>query len=107
MGSHQMLVTKDRYPRDCVHVFRMEEVHKLREVRDIVALSGSEGVVESDVNDAVAVFDVEYNRVAANFTPVTDDADAMITARHHAGQINGANFEISCNRHRFLYNCGF
>ncbi len=31
----------------------------------------------------------------------------MIAARHDPGQVNGADFEISCNWHRFLYNSGF
>jgi len=64
-------------------------------------------MVEGDVDDAVAILDVEDDRVAADFPPMADDARSMIAARHHAGQVNGADLEISCNWYRFLYNWRF
>src|SRR5450755_589363 len=64
-------------------------------------------MVEGDVDDAIAILDIEDNRVAANLAPMMDDAHAVVAARHDSCQINGANFEISCNWDRFLYNCGF
>src|SRR5208283_1232103 len=62
---------------------------------------------EGDIDDAVAILDVEDDRVAADFSPMLDDAHAMIAARHDASQVNGADLEISCNRDRFLYNWRF
>src|SRR5260370_5391584 len=85
----------------------MQEANELGQVGNIVALSGSEGVVEGDVDDAVAILNIEYDRVAASFAPRAEDAHPMIAARHHSSQVNGADFEISCNWDRFLYNCGF
>ena len=52
----------------------MQEVNELRQVRNIVALSGGQRMIEGDINDAVAIFDVEYHRIAANLAPVADDA---------------------------------
>src|SRR6266436_1567030 len=85
----------------------MQKANELGQVGNIVALSGGEGVVEGDVDDAVAILNIEYDRVAADLAPVADDAHPMIAARHHSSQVNGADFEISCNWDRFLYNCGF
>src|SRR5713226_9417032 len=107
MVRDQMLIAKDGDASDGVHVLRMQEANELGQVGNIVALSGGEGVVEGNVDDAVAILNVEYYRVAADFAPMADDAHPMIAARHHPGQVNGADFEISCNWDRFLYNCGF
>src|SRR5712671_5708759 len=85
----------------------MQKANELGQVGNIVALSGGEGVVEGDVDDAVAILNVEYDRVATDVAPVADDAHPMIAARHHSSQVNGPDFEISCNWDRFLYNCGF
>src|ERR1039457_6986836 len=102
-----MLVAKDRDASDGVHVFGVQEVNQLRQVGNIVALSGGQRVVEGYIDYAVAVLDIEHNRVAANFAPMADDAFAVIAARHDSRQINGAHLEISCNRDRFLYNGRF
>src|ERR1035441_7838011 len=102
-----MLIAEDGDASDGVHVFGMEEVNELGQVGNIVALPAGQRVVEGDVDDAVAILDVEDDRVAADFAPMADDAQSMIAARHHPGQVNGADFEISCNWDRFLYNYGF
>src|SRR5258708_38622712 len=64
-------------------------------------------MVEGDVDNAVAILDVKDHRVAADFTPMADNAHSMMAARHYPGQINGANFEISCNWDGLLYNRRF
>src|ERR1035437_1182900 len=102
-----MLIAEDGDASNGVHVFGMQEVDELGQVGNIVALSAGQRVVEGDVDDAVAILDVEDDRVAADFAPVADDAQPMIAARHHPGQVNGADFEISCNWDRFLYNWRF
>src|ERR1039458_4914899 len=102
-----MLIAEDGDASDGVHVFGMQEMNELGQVGNIVALSAGQGVVEGDVDDAVAILDIENDRIAANFAPVSDDALPMIAARHHPGQINGADFEIPCNWDRFLYNWRF
>ena len=37
-------------------------------------LTGSQRIIERDVHDAVAIFNIEHNRVAAKFTPAANDA---------------------------------
>jgi hypothetical protein len=64
-------------------------------------------MVEGDVDDAVAILDVEDYGVAAHFAPVPDNAEAVLAARHHAGEVDGADFEISCHWDGILYNRRF
>src|SRR5579871_834951 len=49
---------------------------------------------EWDIHAAIRVFDVEYNGVSADFTPVFDDADAVVAGGHHTGEVDGADFKI-------------
>ncbi len=107
MARNQMLIAEDGDASDRVHVFGMQEMNELRQVGNVMTLSAGERVVEGDVDDAVAILDVEDDRVAADLAPVADDAHSMIAARHHSGQVNRAHFKISCHRHRFLYNGRF
>src|ERR1700674_2563495 len=107
MGGDQMLIAEDGDASNGMHVFGMQEANELGQVGNIVALSGSQRMVEGDVDDAVAILDVEDDGVAADFTPMADNAHSMIAARHHPGQINGANFEIPCNWDSLLYNRPF
>ena len=76
-------------------------------IGNVVALSGSQRMIEGDIDDAVAILDIEDHCIAAHFAPVSDDALAMVAASHHSGQINRAHFEISCNWDGFLYNWRF
>src|SRR4029077_16597048 len=107
MAGDQMLVAEDGDASDGMHVFGMQEANELGQVGNIVALSGGERVVKGDVDDAVAILDVENDRVAADFAPMADYAHSMIAARHYPGQINGADFEIPCNWDSLLYNRPF
>ena len=107
MSGDEVLIAEEGDAGDGVHVFGMQEVNKLRQIGNIVALSGGEGVVEGDVDDAVAIFDIEDDGVATDFLPMADDAQSVIAAGHDSGEINRAYFKISCNWHRFLYNGGF
>jgi hypothetical protein len=107
MSGDEVLIAKEGDAGDGVHVFGMQEVNKLRQIGNIVALSGGEGMVKGDVDDAVAILDIEDHGVAANFLPMADDAQPVIAAGHDSSEINRAHFKISCNWHRFLYNGGF
>src|SRR5271157_3975513 len=102
-----MLITEDGDASDGVHIFGMQEANELGQVGNIVALSAGQRVVESDVDDAVAILDIEDDRVAADLAPMADDAQSMIAACHYPGQVNGADFEISCNWDSSLYNRRF
>ena len=84
MACHQMLVSKDGDARDGVHVLGMQKVYELRQVRNIVALARGQGMVERDIDDAVAILDVEHDRVAPDFAPMSDNAHPMVAARHHS-----------------------
>src|ERR1700733_10309412 len=54
-------------------------------------------VLEGNVDAAVGILDVEDHGVAADFAPVADDAESVIAGGHDAGQVDGADFEISRN----------
>ena len=97
VARDQMFVAEDGDAGDGVHVFGMQEVNELGQVGNVVALSAGQRVVEGDVDDAVAILYIEDHRIAADLSPMSDDAQSMIAARHHSGQINGADFEISCH----------
>ncbi len=51
-------------------------------------------VLEGDGDAAVGIFDVEDDRVAADFAPMLDDAESVIAGGHDAGQVDGADFEV-------------
>src|SRR5215471_4301437 len=59
-------------------------------------------MVERDGDAAVGIFNVENDRVAAYFTPVLDDADAVVAARHESREIDRADFEILGDRDGLL-----
>ena len=103
MTGDEVLVAEDSDAGDGVHVLRMEEVDELGQIGDVVALTGG----QSNVDDTVAILDIEDYGVAADFAPVADNALAVFAASHDSGEINGADFEIACNWDRFLYNWRF
>src|ERR1700679_4045913 len=107
MSCDQVLVAEDGDAGYRVHVFGMQEVDKLGQVGNIVALTGCQRMIEGDVDDAVAILDIEDDGVAADLAPMTADALAVLAAGHDSGEINGADFEIACNWDRFLYNWRF
>ncbi len=107
MSGDQVLIAEDGDAGDGVHVLGMEKANELRQVGNVVALTSSKRVIEGDVDDAVAILDIEDNRVAPDFTPMSDNARAVITAGHDTGQVNRPDFKISCNWHRLLYNRRF
>src|SRR4030088_2463841 len=78
VSGYQVLIAKDCDPGDGVHVLRMQETGELGQVVDVVFLSTGERVVKGNVDDAVAVFDIKYYRVAADFAPMTDDPQAAV-----------------------------
>src|SRR5436305_322590 len=43
---------------------------------------------------SVGIFDIEHDGIASDFTPMLDDAEAVIAGGHHAGEIHGADFEV-------------
>src|SRR5580658_6103498 len=98
MLNHEPLIAKYRYTRDGVHVLRMQESDKLGKIRKRSVVLAEQRMFERNIHAAVAVFDVKYHGISANFAPVADDPYSMITAGHEARQINGANFEIASHR---------
>src|ERR1700721_996117 len=107
MRRNQVFIAEDRDSRNGMHVLRMKEVNKLWQVGDVMTLSGCEWVIESDIDYAVTILDVENHGVASNLAPVADDAFPVFAPRHYARQVDRSDFEISCNWCRFLYNGGF
>ena len=103
MGFHQALVAEDGDAGDGVHVLRMQEVDELRQVMECSAVVAPEQrMLEGDGDAAIAVLDIEDHGVAAHFTPVADDANAMIAGRHDSGEVDGPYFKITLHRDRFF-----
>ncbi len=102
MLHDQALVAEDGDAGDGVQVLLVEEVDQLRDVVDVDLVAAQQRVFEGYVDAAVGVFDVEDYGVAADFTPVADDAQAMIARCHDAGQVDGADFEVFGDWDRLL-----
>ena len=93
----QALVSEDGDSGDGVHVLLVQEADQLGNVVNVDLVLAQQRVLEGDRDAAVGVFDVEDHGVAADFAPVTDDAESMIAGRHDPGQVDGADFEIFVN----------
>ncbi len=102
MRDHQALVAEDGDAGDGVHVLLVQEAHKFRDVVDVDFVLAEQRVLEGDGDAAVGVFDIEDHGVAADFTPMLDDAESVIAAGHDAGEVDGADFEILGNRDGLL-----
>src|ERR1700733_4600644 len=98
----QELVAKDGNSRDGVHVLLGQEVDELRYVVDVNVVLAEQGVLEGDGDAAVGIFDIEDDRIAADFAPVLDDAKSVIARSHDAGEVDGADFEVAGNRNGLL-----
>ena len=72
----------------------MQEADELGHVVNINFVLAEQRVLEGNVDAAVGIFDVEDHGVASDFAPVADDAESVIAGGHHAGEVDGADFEI-------------
>ena len=80
----------------------VQEVHELGHVVNVDVVLAEQRVLEGNGHAAVGVFDVEDNSVAADFTPVLDDAESVVAGRHDAGQVDGADFKVFGDRNGLL-----
>src|SRR5580704_10391930 len=97
MVGDQALVTEHGDASDGVHVLLVQEVNELGHIVNVDVVLAGQRMLVRDGDAAVRVFDVEYDRVATDFAPVADDAEPVIAAGHDAGQVDGADFEVSGN----------
>ena len=102
MRHHQALVAEDGDAGDGVHVLLVQEADELGYVVDVDLVLAEQRVLEGNGDAAVGVLDIEDDGVAADFTPVLDDAESVIAAGHDAGEVDGADFEIFGNRDGLL-----
>ena len=80
----------------------MQEVDQLGHVVDVNLVLAEERMLEGNGDATVGVFDIENYGVAADFTPMPDDAESVIASGHDAGQVDGADLEIPGNDDGFL-----
>ncbi len=59
MGGYQVFVAEDGDPSNRMHVLRVQKADELRQIGNIVALSGSQRMIEGNIDDAVAILDIE------------------------------------------------
>src|SRR5512146_743610 len=104
MRNYEPLITGDGDARNGVHSLGMQEMGVLCQIADVYLVSPKQRVLERDVHGAVAVFNVENNRIAAGFAPATNNVDPVIASRHQTGQVNSANFEVLRDRYGLLNN---
>src|SRR5579864_5559574 len=90
----QALVAENGDAGDGVHVLLMQEANELGHVVDVDVVLAEQRVFERDGDAAVGILDVEDYGVAADFTPVSDDAESVVAAGHDAGEVDGAHFEV-------------
>ena len=67
---------------------------ELGNVVNVDVVLAEQRMVEGDGDAAVGVFDIEDDSVAADFTPMADDANPVLAARHDAGEVNGSDLEV-------------
>ena len=104
MVLHQLLVAEDGDARDAVHPQRVHEAHELRQVGDHRPVSRRQRLMEGDVDHAVRIFHVEDHGVAPRRPPLPDDAQAVLAARHQAGQVDGPHLEVLLHRDDLLHD---
>ena len=102
MLDHQALVAEHGDAGDGVHVLLVQEVDELRYVVNVDLVLAEQRVLEGDGDAAVGIFDVEDDRVAADFAPVPDDAESVVAGGHDAGQVDGADFKVFGDGDRLL-----
>jgi hypothetical protein len=76
MFYHQALVAKDSDPGNGVHVLLVQKMDQFGDVVDVNLVAAEQRVLEGNVDAAVGVLDIEDDGVAADFTPVLDDAES-------------------------------
>src|SRR5258708_17202115 len=86
MLDHHALVAKNGDAGYGVHVLRVQEVNKLRQVVNVHLMLAEKRVLEGNGDAAVGIFDVEDHGVAADLAPVADDSQAVIVAGRYSGQ---------------------
>src|SRR5690349_12916817 len=94
MSLDQRFVPEDSNAGDGVHVLLVQEVHELGDIVDVNLVLAEKRVFEGDVDASVGVLDVEYDSVPSNFTPVLDDAEAVVARGHDSGEVDGADLEV-------------
>src|SRR5258708_12415388 len=97
MLDHHALVAKNGDAGYGVHVLRVQEVNKLRQVVNVPLMLAEKRVTEGKGDAAVGIFDVEDHGVAADLAPVADDSQAVIAGGHDAGQVYCSDFKIFCD----------
>src|SRR6185295_4154114 len=78
--------------------------NEFRQVMEIRLVTAEQRVFEGNGHAAIAVLDIEYHRVAADFTPVADDPNAMIAGRHQPRKVDRPHFKITLCWHRLLHD---
>ncbi len=73
---------------------------------DVDLVLAQQRVLEGNGHAAIGVLDIEHDGVAADFTPMLDDADSVVAARHHPGQVDGADFKVFGNSDGLLGDRG-
>src|SRR5580698_1199218 len=102
MLDHHAFVAEDGDAGDGVHVLRVQEVNELGQIVNVNLVLAEQRVLEGNGHAAVGILYVENHGVAADFTPVADDAQAVVAGGHDAGQVDGADFEILGDGDRLL-----
>src|SRR5229473_5985380 len=94
MLDHHALVAKNGDAGYGVHILRVQEVNKLRQVVNVNLMLAEKRVLEGNGDAAVGIFDVEDHGVAADLAPVADDSQAVIAGGHDAGEVDRSDFKI-------------
>src|ERR1700752_2882571 len=94
----QALVAENGDAGDGVHVLLVQETDELGNIVNVDVVLAEQRMIVRDGYAAVGIFDIEYNRIAADFTPMLDDANPVLAARHESCEVNGADLKIFGDR---------
>ena len=83
MRHDQSLVAEDGDSGDGMHALRMQEANVFRQIMEIGMMAAQQRMIKRNVDDAVAVLDIEDHGVSAHFAPVLNNPDSVIAACHH------------------------
>ena len=95
MLAYQPLIAEYGNPGDRVHVLRVQKAYELRQVVNGCVMTAQQSMLERNIHAAVAILNIEDNRIAADLTPTPNDPQSTIASRHQTGQVYCADLKIT------------
>ena len=95
-----MFVAEKSDAGDGVQVHGVQITHEFGQIGNRSPIMRRKRMIERYAQRTVAVLDVEYHGVSADFLPMLNDLDPFGAARHRTRQINRADLFVFSHRNR-------